>query len=310
MRAVLYTLGAAKLGGVVLPFPDVADPPAAELPTLPDAAAAAAPQQEEKADDSVAPWTPPTMAPDEFASSPDAFKHPSAAVVKDWETAPKVEMFAPLPAESDVEPKKEAKKAALPVVKSQLEPIITHNRDDDPELAAIQKENPMAYGIVKALLLKKAMGLALPGASAGQRHEGMDGAEHAPASSGSIPDMFNWKPSESASGGADAELAAVEQTEEVTKAPAPAEPAAPAPETIVAEPQHEAAPEPAAPEPAAVEQEPEKPKAAMVAQASSLSDFLGTGLPDSYAAARPEPPAPKKDNSYTASMAAYMKDLA
>merc|ERR1719408_49935 len=108
MRSAIFAFGAAKLGGVVLPFPDVAQeaeaPPAPEAPVA-QAAPAAAPS-----DDTVAPWTPPTMQPDQFAANADAFKHPSAAVVKDWETAPKVEIFAPLPPETDVQPAKEEKK--------------------------------------------------------------------------------------------------------------------------------------------------------------------------------------------------------
>merc|ERR1719352_888403 len=111
----------------------------------------------------------------------------------------------------------------------------------------------MAYGIVKALLLKKEMGLPMPGAGV-QHHDAVaDGATHAPSSSQNIANMFTWKPQDSASDGADAELAAVEQSEQVTKAPAPEAVAAPQPveealpevapvETAVEAPKTEAAP--------------------------------------------------------------------
>lgn len=56
--------------------------------------------------------------------------------------------------------------------------------DSDPELASIQQENPMAYGMVKALLLKKSMGLIKSRADE-------------PAPRGPV-DMFNWKPQDSA----------------------------------------------------------------------------------------------------------------
>merc|ERR1719253_964864 len=128
----LFVLASAALRGVVLPFPDVEEPADTPDPAPVETAAPAA----AAADDEVAPWTPPTMAPDEFASSSDAYKHLSQAVVKDWETAPKVEIFDIAQPASEA-PKKQAKKAAaaLPVVKSSLEPIMTTRRDDDPELA-------------------------------------------------------------------------------------------------------------------------------------------------------------------------------
>merc|ERR1719352_439858 len=85
----------------------------------------------------------------------------------------------------------------------------------------------MAYGIVKALLLKKSMGLPLPGDQGVEHHSADGGAPEAglPSSSSHVSNMWNWKPADSASegDGADAELAAVEQTEQVTRAPAPVE---------------------------------------------------------------------------------------
>lgn len=299
MRSVLFTFGAAKLGGVVLPFPDIPDPPAAELPALPDQVAAPAPKAEPS--DSVAPWTAPTMEPDQFASSADAFKHPSAAVVKDWETAPKVEIFEPLPAEADVTPAKEAPaEVALPVVKSKLEPIMTNQKDDDPELSAIQQENPLAYGIVKALLLKKSLGLPLPGAEVSQHHE--EGEADVPSSSSHVSNMFAWKPSGSASDGADAELAAVEQSEEVSKAPAP-----------------EVAPEPVAPAPAAapeVASEPveapapvESAPASTPAESSNpLGAFLGTAAAPAPRVVVPAAPAASAA-PMSSVLSSYMSDL-
>jgi len=62
--------------------------------------------------------------------------------------------------------------------------------DSDPELASIQAENPMAYGMVKALLLKKSMGLI-------KSRTDDDGLPAAPEHHGPV-DMFSWKPHDSA----------------------------------------------------------------------------------------------------------------
>lgn len=62
--------------------------------------------------------------------------------------------------------------------------------DNDPELASIQQENPMAYGMVKALLLKKSMGLI-------KSRSDDDGLPPAPEHHGPV-DMFSWKPHDSA----------------------------------------------------------------------------------------------------------------
>merc|ERR1719174_1711120 len=139
-------------------------------------------------------------------------------MLKDWETAPKIDMFespteapakqetpeAPMMAGDEDAPKKE--EVALPVVKSKINPVNPYGkRDDDAELAAIQRESPDAYGIVKALLMKKQMGLPLPGAEAAANaqsaREQMAGErqQNPDATTGHINNMWNWKPQNSAS---------------------------------------------------------------------------------------------------------------
>merc|ERR1719247_1716552 len=44
-------------------------------------------------DDAVAAWTPPTLAPDPAVMTTDQFKHPTAQQLKEWEQAPKIDMF-------------------------------------------------------------------------------------------------------------------------------------------------------------------------------------------------------------------------
>merc|ERR1719379_1059832 len=107
--------------------------------------------------DSVAAWTPPTLAPDPAIMTTDQFKHPTAQQLKDWESAPKIDMFEeptmkPLSLATENKPEP----SAAPIkVESKLHPVNPYGKkDDDPELSAIQQESPEAYGIVKALLMK------------------------------------------------------------------------------------------------------------------------------------------------------------
>merc|ERR1719169_101565 len=86
------------------------------------------------------------------------------------------------------------KAVAAPVEEMPVAPQqpVDGKADSDPELASIQAENPMAYGMVKALLLKKSMGLI--------KSRTDDDSLPAPAHHGPVDkvDMFSWKPHDSA----------------------------------------------------------------------------------------------------------------
>jgi len=295
MLAVLLQLVAAanlrsRDAPVNLPFPDVQQAEAAltDDAPAPQPVEQAAPVEEaaapveKKADDSVGAWHMPTLKPDSVVASADQFKHPTDAMLKDWETAPKIDMFespteAPLKQETEapMEAGEEAPKkveAALPAVKSKINPVNPYgHRDDDPELAAIQRESPDAYGIVKALLMKKQMGLPLPGAEAAQnaaqsRADMEGGRQQDPAAATEhISNMWNWHPRDSASD----EIAVTQEMSSTQEAPAPTEDA----------------PAPAAAEPAPVEEAPAPTEAAAPAPAAppatgglSLSSWLGGPL--------------------------------
>merc|ERR1719331_3425282 len=64
---------------------------------------------------------------------------------------------------AEIERDQKAMKAPAPAMESTEPSAVTGKLDSDPELADIQQHNPMAYGIVKALLLKKSMGLVKDG---------------------------------------------------------------------------------------------------------------------------------------------------
>merc|ERR1719314_6817 len=118
--------------------------------------------------------------------------------------------------------KKPAEAAPAPKVESKLHPVNPYGkRDDDPELAAIQQESPDAYGIVKALLMKKTMGLPMPGQDAAKKESDAArsfGSEEAgPSSSAHISDMWNWKPASTASD----DLSTLEDSSEVSKTVVP-----------------------------------------------------------------------------------------
>jgi len=170
--------------------------------------------------DAVAAWTPPTLAPDPAIMTTDQFKHPTAQQLKDWESAPKIDMFE----EPTIKPislaieKKPTAAAPAEKVESKIHPVNPYGkRDDDAELAAIQQESPEAYGIVKALLMKKTMGLPMPGQDAAKKESDAArsyGSEEAgPASSAHISDMFNWKPANTAAD----DLSVMEDTSSVSK---------------------------------------------------------------------------------------------
>jgi hypothetical protein len=245
---------------VKLPFPD-ADKALAELteeqgpvvqdpPALVEQASAA----KTDSDDAVAAWTPPTLAPDPAIMTTDQFKHPTAQQLKDWESAPKIDMFEeptmkPLSLASDLEAtENKAAPSAAPIkVESKLHPVNPYGkRDDDPELSAIQQESPEAYGIVKALLMKKQMGLPMPGQDAAKKESdaarSFGSQEAGPSSSAHIGNMFDWKPPSSAAD----DLSALEDTSSVSKTvvdDAPEQPAAAAPEPQAAVEEPKAAPE-------------------------------------------------------------------
>merc|ERR1719271_2196488 len=184
----------------------------------------------------------PTLKPDPMMEGADAFKHPTQEMIKDWETAPKIDMFdAPTekPIEDPMKVDEPTKKpeAALPAVQSKLHPVNPYGKlDDNAELAAIQRESPDAYGIVKALMMKKQMGLPLPGAEAaanaqsaraemaGERQQNPD------ASTGHISNMWNWKPKDSASD----EVSVAQEMSDTQEAPAPPEAPAAAPSAAAA----------------------------------------------------------------------------
>merc|ERR1719498_196859 len=167
------------------------------------------------------------------------------------------------------------------------------------------------------------MGLPLPGQNA-QKHEAAEQLGGAPeaslaSSSQHVSNMWNWKPADSASEGADAELAAVEQSEEVTKAPAPVEEAPAKVEEHAPEPpmpkEEEALPEVARVEAAAVE----TPKAEEAAPAPAeapkessnpLGAFLGNSVPVTKTVV-PEAPVMKAAKAPENSvLSSYMADLA
>merc|ERR1719183_1002991 len=140
--------------------------------------------------------------------------------------------------------KKPTEAAPVPKVESKLHPVNPYgHRDDDPELSAIQNESPDAYGIVKALLMKKQMGLPMPGQDAAKKESdaarSYGSQEAGPSSSAHIGDMFAWKPPSTAAD----DLSTLEDTATVSK-------------TVEPEPEAQAEPEAA---PAAAEVEESKP---------------------------------------------------
>merc|ERR1719316_248398 len=118
-------------------------------------------------------------------------------------------------------------KAPAPPMESTEPVAVTGKLDSDPDLADVQQHNPMAYGIVKALLLKKSMGLMkdgpAPDAETSENSEASElmaeadepivPAHHAPK------DMFAWRPQQSA---ADLIPGAADAPAEEEAAPAPA----------------------------------------------------------------------------------------
>jgi hypothetical protein len=164
----------------------------------------------------------------------------------------------------EIEADQKAMKAPAPVEESSQPVAVTGKLDSDPDLADVQQHNPMAYGIVKALLLKKSMGLMKDGpAPDAETSENSEASElMAEADEPIVPkhhapkDMFSWHPSDSAAdlipGAADA----------------PAEP--------------EASPEPASDD-------------------QGLSSWLGTSQVLSRATA-PAPAPPTRDSSDAISM--------
>merc|ERR1719182_1078295 len=230
LAKILFGVSAAYLRGepgqVALPFPDVkeAEEALVSQPEAPAPEAEAAPVvEQQEAPPTVSAWHMPTLTPDPVLAGADAFKHPTQEMIKDWETAPKIDMFD-APTEKPIEDP----------MKVQADPM-TGEVEDAPkkveaELPAIQKESPDAYGIIKALLMKKQMGLPLPGAEAaanaqsaraemaGERQQNPD------ASTGHISNMWNWKPKESASD----EVSVAQEMSDTQEAPAPMEDAAPA----------------------------------------------------------------------------------
>jgi len=278
---------------VKLPFPD-ADKAAAELdeqnaqtvdvpaPALVEQTSAAS----SSSDDAVAAWTPPTLAPDPAIMTTDQFKHPTAQQLKEWEAAPKIDMFEEptvKPISLALEEKKPAEAAPVPKVESKLHPVNPYGKkDDDPELSAIQQESPEAYGIVKALLMKKQMGLPMPGQDAAKKESdaarSFGSPEAGPSSSAHIGDMWSWKPTSSAAD----DLSVMEDTSTVSK-------------TVVDEPE----PEPKA-EPAPAAAEVEAPVQAAPAAKKDMFNWKPPSVDDDAAAApaaaeapaAPEAPAP------------------
>jgi hypothetical protein len=291
---VAYTLALVSAihlrKGVNLPFPD-ADKALADLNEENGAAPAEeVPQEalvEQKtsatSDDAVAAWTPPTLAPDPAIMTTDQFKHPTAQQLKEWEAAPKIDMFEEptiKPISLALEEKKPAAQAEVPKVESKLHPVNPYgHRDDDPELAAIQNESPDAYGIVKALLMKKQMGLPMPGQDAAKKESdaarSFGSQEAGPSSSAHIGDMFSWKPPGSAAD----DLSTLEDSSTVSKTVVP-EDSAPAEEPKA--------------EPAAAEVE--EPKAAP-AEHKDMFNWKPASVDDETAAAAPAPAAAPKETS-------------
>jgi hypothetical protein len=234
---VVYTVALAAAihlrQPVKLPFPDadkaledLNEENAAQQAAQPPAMVEQATAVTTGSDDAVAAWTPPTLAPDPAVMTTDQFKHPTAQQLKEWEQAPKIDMFEeptmkPLSLAPDFEATEKKPAAAAPVekVESKIHPVNPYGkRDDDAELAAIQQESPEAYGIVKALLMKKTMGLPMPGADSAKKESdaarSFGSVEAGPSSSAHIGDMFNWKPTSSASD----DLSVMEDTSSVSKA--------------------------------------------------------------------------------------------
>merc|ERR1719326_1126259 len=113
---------------------------------------------------------------------------------------------------------KKPEAAPAPKVESKIHPVNPYGKkDDDAELAAIQQESPDAYGIVKALLMKKQMGLPMPGQDAAKKESDAArsyGSEEAgPSSSAHIGDMWSWKPADTAAD----DLSVMEDTSTVSK---------------------------------------------------------------------------------------------
>jgi len=267
---------------VKLPFPD-ADKALAELGDDNSAENVPAPALVEQkteasatstSEDAVAAWTPPTLAPDPAIMTTDQFKHPTAQQLKDWEAAPKIDMFE----EPTIKPislaLEEKKPAPAPIkVESKLHPVNPYgHRDDDPELAAIQNESPDAYGIVKALLMKKQMGLPMPGQDAAKKESdaarSYGSQEAGPSSSAHIGDMFAWKPPSTAAD----DLSTLEDTATVSK-------------TVEPEPEAQAEPEAA---PAAAEVEEPKPAPA---EKKDMFNWKPASVDDDAAPADPAPAA-------------------
>jgi len=345
LSTLLLGVAAAYLRGepgqVALPFPDVkeAEDALVSQPEAPAPDAAPVEEQQQEAPATVSAWHMPTLKPDPMMEGADAFKHPTQEMIKDWETAPKIDMFdAPTekpiedpmkvqadPMTGEVEDAPKKVEAALPAVQSKLHPVNPYGkRDDNAELAAIQKESPDAYGIIKALLMKKQMGLPLPGAEAaanaqsaraemaGERQQNPD------ATTGHINNMWNWKPKDSASD----EVSVAQEMSDTQEAPAPMEDAAPAaveapaaPEAPAAAPSAaaaiEALAEPAVTEAAAPAEEAPAPAApAAEAPASgmmAMNSWLGATVKAPAPVEREEVQVPKQGADL---MSKYALDLA
>lgn len=281
MMLVTGASAALRSQGIVYPFPNLAGQDEAIM----DAGAQPTQQAASTEDAAIAPWHAPTVKPDALLASTNTelFKHPTAEMVKDWETAPKVEMFdtPTMKPMEDMVPQKSEEPIAPPAeeVKSKIVPVDPYaKRDVDPELAAIQQQNPLAYGIVKALLMKKAMGLPMPGADAQSTANGKDEAQ-IPSSSGSISNMWNWKPQASPTD----EMAEVEEVATVSREPAPEE-----------EPKVEETAAPVAEQPAPVVAE-EKPAQPVEASTDGTAQKLGASLGSWLGTSASVAPAPVQE---------------
>jgi len=227
-------LQSAKSADVDLPFPN-AEKEAAQLDATQAESTPAASQLSLSTTAAIpetaasAPWTPPKMTEDTSVSAPwtppkMADNTPEMSLSSASSTTEKTDdNVAPWTPPGQTAP-------AAPQVKSSITPYTAPGgkKDDNQELAAIQQENPEAYGIVKALLLKQQMGLPLPGSNhqkannqeASLASTSMDtstGEDSSavseslpPAHSGHIMNMFAWKPADSAAD--DAAVASVLST--------------------------------------------------------------------------------------------------
>lgn len=111
----------------------------------------------------------------------------------------------PAPKDEDVVEAEQAKVRAdiardqqavdAPVAVSATPAVIEGKADSDPELRDVQAENPMAYAMVKALLLKKSMGL-IKERNPADSEEGGESFDAPPAHK--TIDMFSWHPHDSA----------------------------------------------------------------------------------------------------------------